>query len=70
MRKNEQIVEKLGGKIYVAEYLGISKGAVYLWFYDKPKGNAGQIPAKQAIKLYELAQKKHIDCTLQDLLGD
>lgn len=70
MTKSELIIEKLGGKAYVAELLGISKAAVYLWFYPKPSGGDGHIPPKQAIRLHEIAQKKGIDCTLKDLLGE
>lgn len=66
---NEEIIEKLGGKADVAEKLGISRGAVYLWFYPKPQGCAGCVPAKQAIKIYEMAKEKGIDCTIQDVLG-
>lgn len=66
---NEEIIEKLGGKVTVAEKLGITKGAVYLWFYDKPIGSGGVIPAKKAIKIYEMAKEKGIDCTLQDIMG-
>lgn len=70
MKKNEQIIEKLGGKIYVAEALGLSKRAVYLWFYPKPKGCDGKIPAARAIQIYELAQKKGLDCTLKEIIGE
>lgn len=67
---NEEIIDKLGGKAVVAEKLGVSKGAVYLWFYPKPSGGNGIIPAKQAIKIYEMAKEKGIDCTIQDILGE
>ena len=70
MTRNEEIIEKLGGKSAVAEKLGLSRGAVYLWFYPKPSGSNGVIPAKQAIKIYELAQEKGIDFTIQDILGE
>ena len=70
MKKNEQIIELLGGKEAIAETLGISRGAVYLWFYDKPKGSGGKIPATRAIQIYELAIKKGIDCTIQDIVGE
>lgn len=70
MKKNEEIIEQLGGKEAIAEALGISKGAVYLWFYPKPQGSEGKIPAARAIKIYELAQEKGIDCTLRDVLGE
>ena len=67
---NEQIIDKLGGKSFIAEKLHISRGAVYLWFYPKPSGGAGVIPAKQAIKIYEMAQKKGIACTIQEVMGE
>lgn len=70
MKKNESIIEKLGGKTEVAEMLGISKGAVYLWFYPKPSGSEGKIPAKHAIALHKIALSKGIDCTLEDILGE
>lgn len=70
MKKNEQIIERLGGKEAVADALGISKGAVYLWFYPKPQGCAGKIPAARAIKIYELAKEKGIECTLYDVIGE
>lgn len=70
MTRNEIIIEKLGGKQSVAETLGLSKGAVYLWFYPKPKGSNGIIPAKQAIRIWELAKEKGIDCTIQDIMGE
>ena len=67
--KSEELIEKIGGKLYVAEKLGISKAAVYLWFYPKPSGSEGHVPAKQAIKLHELAKQKGIDCELNDFIG-
>ena len=70
MKKNETIIEQLGGKEAIAEELGISKGAVYLWFYPKPKGSDGKIPAGRAIQIYELAKAKGIDCTIQDIIGE
>ena len=69
MYKNEMILEKLGGKTIVAQKLGISKGAVYLWFYKKPSGMDGKIPPKQAIKIFNLAKKRGIECTIDDILG-
>lgn len=70
MRKNEEIIDKLGGKEYLAELLNITKGAVYSWFYPKPKGSAGKIPAARAIQIYELAKERGIDCTLKDVIGE
>lgn len=70
MTRNEEIIEKLGGKAAVAEKLGLSRGAVYLWFYPKPSGSNGIIPAKQAIRIFELAKEKGIDCSIQDILGE
>lgn len=66
---NEEIIEALGGKADVAEKLGISRGAVYLWFYPKPQGCDGHVPPKQAIKIYEMAQANGIKCTINDILG-
>lgn len=68
--KNEEIIDKLGGKKVIAERLGLSIGAVYLWFYPKPKGCGGSIPPRQAIKIQELAEKKGIDCTLKEIMGE
>lgn len=67
---NEEIIDKLGGKVVVAEKLGISKAAVYLWFYPKPQGSGKIIPPKQAIRIFELAQEAGIDCTIRDVLGE
>ena len=67
--KSEELIEKIGGKLFVADALGISKSAVYLWFYDKPSGSEGKIPAKQAIRLHEIALSKGIKCELKDFLG-
>lgn len=69
MTRNEEIIEKLGGKGVIADKLGVSKGAVYLWFYPKPSGGNGIIPARQAIKIYELAKEEGIDCTIQEVIG-
>lgn len=70
MTRNEQIIEKLGGKQAVAEKLGLSKGAVYLWFYPKPKGCGGVVPPRQAIKIQELAKEQGIECTIQEIMGE
>jgi hypothetical protein len=67
--KNKEIIEALGGVDYIAEYLGVSKSAVYLWFHPKPKGSGGKIPPARAIKIFELAQKRKIKCTINDILG-
>ncbi len=67
--KNKDIIDMLGGIDYVAERLGISKNAVYLWFYEGQKGKNGIIPANRAITIYRWAQEKGIDCTLEDVLG-
>lgn len=67
--KNKEIIEALGGADYIAEYLGVSKSAVYLWFHPKPKGSGGKIPPARAIKIFELAQKRNIKCTINDILG-
>lgn len=69
MYKNEEIIEQLGGKKFISEYLGISLSAVYLWFYKKPKGNDAVIPPKQAIKIYLLAKEKGYNYTIEDILG-
>lgn len=66
---NEQIIDILGGKEIIADYLGISKSAVYLWFHPKPKGSGGKIPPARAIKIFELAQQKKVECTINDILG-
>ena len=70
MYKNEEIIDELGGKRSVANYLGIGVSAVYLWFFKKPKGNEGRIPPKQAIKIHKLAQEKGLNYTIEEILGE
>lgn len=69
MYKSEMIIEKLGGKPYIAEKIGVSRGAAYLWFYGKPKGCEGKIPPRSAIKILKIAKEKGVECTLEDLVG-
>lgn len=61
------IVEKLGGKAEVAQKLGLDKSTLSRWCQDRPLGLGGVIPQRHWPALLQMARKKGIKITLEEL---
>jgi hypothetical protein len=61
------VIEKLGGKAYVADELGLDKSTLSRWCQSKPSGTGGVIPQKHWGKLLEVAAERRVRLTLKEL---
>ena len=59
-----EVVSKFGGQSTLATSLSIGQSSIAYWV------KAGNIPSKWHAKLLSLANEKHIDLTLDDLVGN
>lgn len=63
------VIEKLGGKATVAEYLGLDKSTLSRWCQPVPKGTGGLIPQRYWPELVEMAREKRVRITLKELVA-
>ena len=61
------VIEKLGGKSYVAEQLNLDKSTLSRWCQPKPMGTGGTIPQKHWARLLEMAASQRVRLTLKEL---
>lgn len=61
------IIERLGGKTAVAEHLGLNKSALSRWCAPRPEGTGGVIPQRHGPQVIEMARKKRVVITLEEL---
>ncbi len=63
------VIEKLGGKSAVAEYLGLDKSTLSRWCQPKPAGTGGVIPQRYWPHLVEMARVQRVRITLKELVA-
>lgn len=61
------VIEKLGGKAYVAEQLNLDKSTLSRWCQPKPMGTGGMIPQKHWTRLLDMASTQRVRLTLKEL---
>lgn len=61
------VIERLGGKSAVAEYLGLAVSTLSRWCTPAPDGTNGVIPQKHWPQLLEMAQTLRVRITLKEL---
>jgi transcriptional regulator with XRE-family HTH domain len=61
------VIEKLGGKSEVAEYLGLDKSTLSRWCQPKPSGTGGLVPQRYWPQLIEMARDKRVRISLKEL---
>lgn len=61
------VIERLGGKAFVAESLGLDKSTLSRWCQPRPMGTGGVIPQKHWGQLLEMASKQRVRLTLKEL---
>jgi len=61
------VIEKLGGKSFVAEQLSLDKSTLSRWCQPRPMGTGGTIPQKHWARLLEMAREKRVRITLKEL---
>lgn len=61
------VIEKLGGKSFVAEQLSLDKSTLSRWCQPRPMGTGGVIPQKHWARLLEMAAEQRVRLTLKEL---
>ena len=61
------VIQKLGGKSAVAEYLGLDKSTLSRWCQPAPPGTGGLIPQRYWPALVEMAREQGVRITLKEL---
>ena len=61
------VIEKLGGKSFVAEQLSLDKSTLSRWCQPRPMGTGGTIPQKHWARLLEMAAEQRVRITLKEL---
>lgn len=61
------VIEKLGGKSFVAEQLSLDKSTLSRWCQPRPMGTGGVIPQKHWARLLEMAAEQRVRITLKEL---
>jgi len=61
------VIEKLGGKSAVAEYLGLDKSTLSRWCQDKPAGTGGIVPQRYWPQLIEMAREQRVRIGVKEL---
>lgn len=63
------VVEKLGGKSAVAQYLGVDKSTLSRWCQEKPTGTGGMIPQRYWPQLLQLARELRVRLEVKELIS-
>ena len=63
------IIEKLGGRTYVAEQLELDRSTISRWCQPYPAGTDGSIPRRHWKKLLDLAKKIGVGIDVQTIAG-
>jgi hypothetical protein len=61
------VVEKLGGKSAVAEFLGLDKSTLSRWCQPHPQGTGGIIPQRYWPQLLQMAREQGVRISLKEL---
>ena len=61
------VIEKLGGKSDVAEYLGLDKSTLSRWCQPRPQGTGGLVPQRYWPQLLQMAREQNVRITLKEL---
>lgn len=61
------VIEKLGGKSEVAEYLGLDKSTLSRWCQPRPSGTGGLVPQRYWPLLIEMARIQGVRISLKEL---
>lgn len=61
------VIEKLGGKSTVAEFLSLDKSTLSRWCQPRPLGTGGMIPQRYWPQLLEMARDQRVRISLKEL---
>lgn len=62
-----KVIEKLGGRQAVADFLGLDKSTVVRWCHPSPQGTGGVIPQRYWPQLIEMAREQGVRIGLKEL---